>query len=476
MRKTKIICTIGPASSDKETIKKMINAGMNVARFNMSHGTHDVIKNMVTNVKEAGNDKIALLIDTKGPEVRIGSFKNGSELLSDGDLFRFYKSLELGDEKGVGLVYKRLVNCLFNSQNRGVGLKLLLDDGKLIMEVVDTTEDYIECKVIKGGIISNHKSINIPGFHIDMPYMSSSDREDIAFGLSLGVQFIAASFVRNESDIIMLRDYVDSLGYESVSIIAKIENQQGVDNIDSIIRAADGIMVARGDLGVEIPFIQLPALQKSMIEKCVRAGKVVVTATQMLESMTQNPRPTRAEISDVANAVFDGTSAVMLSGESAAGKYPVESTAALAAICEEAENNEKLFKLQRSGFQDFISDGSFRDTICIAAKKCAETLGAKAIIAESLTGRVAKAVAHYRPCCPIIAVVTSDFVAKKLSLNWGVTAVIGKDMSNSDDITKQAMQKALETGLVKKGDTVIVISSNKSTPTNETDTLNIRTL
>ncbi|MBQ5320635.1 MAG: pyruvate kinase [Oscillospiraceae bacterium] len=474
MRKTKIICTIGPASSDVNTIKKMIEAGMNVARFNMSHASHDILENMVSAVKKAGQDKISLLIDTKGPEVRIGKFEKGSVSLSDGDSFRFYKNLELGNAEGVGVIYKKLIDCVYAEENRGKGLKILLDDGKISMEVISATEEYIECRVIKGGILSDSKSINMPSFHIDMPYMSSSDREDIAFGLSLGVQFIAASFVRSQSDILMLRDYVDSLGYESVSIIAKIENQQGVDNIDSIIEAADGIMVARGDLGVEIPFIRLPALQKTMIEKCVRAGKIVVTATQMLESMTQSPRPTRAEISDVANAVFDGTSAVMLSGESAAGKYPVESTAALSAICEEAENNIKDLESAKVSFDDFVSDGSIRDTICIAAKKCAESVGAKAIIAESQTGRVAKAIAHYRPSCPIIAVVTRDCVAKKLALNWGVTAVLGEEKSDSDEITRQAMDKALETGLVQKGDTVIVISSNKTTPTNETDTLNIR--
>ena len=474
MRKTKIICTIGPASSDTETIKKMVAAGMNVARFNMSHASHNILENMISSVKEASNNKVALLIDTKGPEVRIGKFENGSVSLSDGDSFRFYKNLELGNSKGVELVYKKLIERLLDTPTRGKGLKILLDDGKLSMEVESVSEDYIECKVLKGGVLSNSKSINIPDFHINMPYMSSSDREDIAFGLSLGIHFIAASFVRSKSDIILLRDYVNSLGYESVSIIAKIENQEGVDNIDEIIDAADGIMEARGDLGVEIPFIRLPALQKTMIEKCVRRGKIVVTATQMLESMTGSPRPTRAEISDVANAVFDGTSAVMLSAESAAGKYPVESTAALSAICKEAEENIEGRFSSKVSFNVFVSDGSIRDTICIAAKKSAEAIGAKAIIVESQTGRVAKAIAHYRPSCPIIAVVTRDSVAKKLALSWGVTAVLGEDKSNSDDITIQAMEKALETGIVEKGDTVIVISSNKSTPTNETDTLNIR--
>lgn len=471
MRKTKIICTLGPASNNEETIKKMADAGMNVARLNMSHGNHLIIKGMIDKVKKVCPD-VALLIDTKGPEVRIGDFENGFINLPSGSTFRFYKEMEKGNEQGVGLVYSRLVDCLYNSENGGKNLTMLLDDGKLIFNVVKTTEEYIECSVIKGGKLGSRKSINIPSFNINMPYMSRADREDIEFGLSEGANFIAASFVRTADDIIMLRDFVNSLGYENISIIAKIENQSGVDNVEKIIAVSDGIMVARGDMGVEIPFIKLPSTQKDIIRKCVEAGKFVVTATQMLESMTSSPLPTRAEISDVANAVFDGTSAVMLSGESAAGNYPVESTLALASICEEAEENFEYMSLL--GKNDLKSDGSIRDAVCLAAKKCAEEVGAKAIIAESQTGRVAKAIAHYRPNCPIIAVVTSEAVAKKLALNWGVTAVIGEEKNDSDEITKQALEKASSTKIVNKGDTVIVISSNKATPTNETDTLNIR--
>ncbi|MBE6734947.1 MAG: pyruvate kinase, partial [Ruminococcaceae bacterium] len=280
-------------------------------------------------------------------------------------------------------------------------------------------------------------------------------------------------FVRSAEDVVTLRDFIDSLGYDNVEIISKIENQSGVADIDNIIRVSDGIMVARGDMGVEIPFIRLPEIQKSLIRKCVMAGKFVVTATQMLESMTTSPRPTRAEINDVANAVYDGTSAVMLSGESAAGKFPVESVKTLADICTEAERHSELHVL-RDALCHCADESSFRENICYAAKTIADSIGATAIIVESKTGSVARAMAKYRPDCDVIAVVTSKEVCNKLCLNWGVTAVYGEELTESDEITKQAMHKAMETGIVQKGDLVIVISSNKTVPTSGTDTLNIR--
>ncbi|MBQ2537667.1 MAG: pyruvate kinase, partial [Ruminococcus sp.] len=314
-------------------------------------------------------------------------------------------------------------------------------------------------------------------YHISMPYVSAQDRRDIEFGLSQGADVVAASFVRNHEDVRTLRDFIDSIGYEHVEIIAKIENQGGVDDMDLIMDYADGIMVARGDMGVEIPFIKLPEIQKRLIRKCVAKGKYVITATQMLESMTTNPRPTRAEISDVANAVYDGTSAVMLSGESAAGKYPLESVCALNDICTEAEKNGEFEALQNYVERHAIKDQNvFRGSICKAAKEIAKEVGAKAIIVESATGRVARAMVHYRPEVPVIAVVTSERVCRKLSLNWGVTALVGEEKLNSDDITTQAMEKALGTGLVKRGDTVVVLSSNKTVPTSSTDSLNIRIL
>lgn len=475
MRMTKIVCTMGPACDDVKIILKMISAGMNVARFNMSHGTYDEQKARFDRVKEAvekSGKNIAMLLDTKGPEIRIGTFPDNSVIVEDLQEFRLYSKGGIGDENGVSLSYPKLVDTFLKDKS-SIGRQILFDDGKIVAEVVATEPDAIVCKILKGGKLSNRKSINIPGYDIHMPYISASDRADIEFGLQQGVNVVAASFVRSADDVLKLRDFIDSLGYEDVEIVAKIENQSGVNDIDRIIAVSDGIMIARGDMGVEIPFIKLPEIQKMIIRKCVIAGKYVITATQMLESMTTNIRPTRAEISDVANAVYDGTSAVMLSGESAAGNYPVESVKALSDICAQAETNHDLMDL-KNVIGKFRIGANFRDNICYSAKHTAQNVGATAIIAESKTGAVARAMAHWRPDCPIIAVVTSESVCKKLCFNWGITAVLGEEQQTADAINDQAIAKALETGIVKKGDTVIVISSNKVVPTGGTDTLNIR--
>ena len=475
MRMTKIVCTMGPACDDIGILKKMIDAGMNVARFNMSHGTYDEQQARFDRAKQAiaeSGKVVALLLDTKGPEIRIGTFPDNSIIVHEGQEFRLYSKQGLGDENGVSLSYPKLVS-IFNKDKSSIGRQILFDDGKIIAKVVSTESDAIVCHIVNGGKLSNRKSINIPGYDINMPYISASDRADIEFGLKQGVNVVAASFVRSADDVLKMRDFIDSLGYEDVEIVAKIENQSGVNDIDRIIAVSDGIMIARGDMGVEIPFIKLPQIQKMIIRKCVLAGKYVITATQMLESMTTNIRPTRAEISDVANAVYDGTSAVMLSGESAAGDYPVESVKALSDICAQAETNHDLMDLKNVVGKVEV-DSDFRDNICYSAKRTAQNVGAKAIIAESQTGAVARAMAHWRPECPIIAVVTSEEVCKKLSLNWGITAVLGEEKQTADAINDQAIAKALETGIVKKGDVVIVISSNKVMPTGGTDTLNIR--
>lgn len=472
---TKIVCTMGPACDDIGILKKMIDAGMNVARFNMSHGTYDEQQARFDRAKQAIEESgkvVALLLDTKGPEIRIGTFPDNSVIVKEGQEFRLYSKQGVGDENGVSLSYPKLVS-IFNKDKSSIGRQILFDDGKIIAKVVATETDAIVCHIVNGGKLSNRKSINIPGYNINMPYISAADRADIEFGLKQGVNVVAASFVRSADDVLKMRDFIDSLGYEDVEIVAKIENQSGVNDIDRIIAVSDGIMIARGDMGVEIPFIKLPQIQKMIIRKCVLAGKYVITATQMLESMTNNIRPTRAEISDVANAVYDGTSAVMLSGESAAGDYPVESVKALSDICAQAETNHDLMDLKNVVGKVEV-EHDFRDNICYSAKRTAQNVGAKAIIAESQTGAVARAMAHWRPECPIIAVVTSDAVCKKLSLNWGITAVLGEEKQTADAINDQAITKALETGIVKKGDTVIVISSNKVMPTGGTDTLNIR--
>ena len=336
MRKTKIVCTVGPACNTKEMLLKMIDAGMNVARVNMSHGTHESLIDVFATIREAIDESgknVAIMIDTKGPEVRVTTFEGGSAVLEDGQEFTLYKEKEQGDSEGVAISYPKLVDIFLRDGKDAVGRELLLDDGLISIITKEVRSDRIVCTVSKGGVLKNRKSINIPGYYINMPYVSAQDRRDIEFGLSQGGNVVAASFVRNHEDVRTLRDFIDSIGYEHVEIIAKIENQSGVDDMDLIMDYADGIMVARGDMGVEIPFIKLPEIQKTLIRKCVAKGKYVITATQMLESMTTAPRPTRAEISDVANAVYDGTSAVMLSGESAAGKYPLESVKALDSIC-----------------------------------------------------------------------------------------------------------------------------------------------
>lgn len=480
MKKTKIVCTIGPACYEKETILKMIDAGMNVARINMSHGDYGVLEGVFQTIKEAiaeSGKNIAIMLDTKGPEVRVTTFKGGSATLVEGQEFTFYKSKEQGDSEGVAISYPRLIDLSNKPGNSLLGKEILLDDGLISLTVKEIFTDKVVCVVNKGGVLSNRKSINIPGYHINMPFVSAQDRKDIEFGLEHGANVVAASFVRNHEDVRTLRDYIDSLGYEYVEIIAKIENQSGVDDMDLIIDYADGIMVARGDMGVEIPFIKLPEIQKTLIRKCVAKGKYVITATQMLESMTTSPRPTRAEISDVANAVYDGTSAVMLSGESAAGKYPVESVKALADICCEAESNGEFAALQKYVEEHSVHDTNIlRGSICRAAKDIAKAVGAKAIIVESATGRVARAMVHFRPEVPVIAVVTSEIVCKKLCFNWGITALLGEEKLNSDDITEQAMERAWSTGMFKKGDIVVVLSSNKTVPTSSTDSLNVRIL
>ncbi len=475
MRMTKIVCTMGPACDNEETLLKMIDAGMNVARFNMSHGEYDAMTkrfDLVKSAIEKSGKTVALLLDTKGPEIRVGTFATGAVILEPGQEYRLYAAEGHGDGNGVSLSYPKLID-IFRGNDNSIGRTILFDDGKISARVTGVEPDAIVTRIITGGRLSNRKSINIPGYHINMPYISQKDRDDIAFGLKNGVNVIAASFVRSADDVKMLRDYIDSLGYEAVEIISKIENQSGVDDIDRIIEQSNGVMVARGDMGVEIPFMELPAIQKMIIRKCVLAGKYVITATQMLESMTTNIRPTRAEISDVANAVYDGTSAVMLSGESAAGEYPVESVRALADICTEAEKNENLMLLRGASATQTDMSG-FRENICEAAKIVAENINAKAIIAESKTGAVARAMARCRPNCPIIAVVTSAQVCRKLCLSWGVSPVLGEEKESTDEITEQAVEKALSTGIVNRGDTVIVISSNKTVPTAGTDTLNIR--
>ncbi len=486
MRKTKIICTIGPASSSKEVIGKMIDAGMNVARFNFSHSSHEEQKVLMDLVKETAKEKdkaVGLLLDTKGPEVRVGVFEDGKMPIEKGDLFAFTKTPETETpcEKKVSISYPKLIDewyvtsdevkRRFESNNPHV---ILADDGNMEFSVMEISKEYILCRAERDGALSNRKSLNFPDYDIDMMYLSLRDEDDIKFGLEEGIQYIAASFVRCAEDVKDVRKFVTRLGYTGVEIIAKIENQQGVDNLEEIIEVSDGVMVARGDMGVEIPYVKLPAIQKTIIRKCLEKGKFVVTATQMLESMLTHARPTRAEISDVANAVYDNTTCVMLSGESAAGMYPVESVMALSNICREAEKNN-----QYKDHYEYTARNTkypYMSIICHAVQSIVPEINASAIIAASNGGTTIRELSRFRPEIPIVAIVTKEDVYKSLSAYYGVVPLMGEPKDRARDIIKQAKEKAIEYGLVKKGDTVVILFDNDIESKNGTNTMSIETV
>lgn len=486
MRKTKIICTIGPASSKKEVVEKMIDAGMNVARFNFSHSTHEEQKVLMDMVKETAKEKgkaVGLLLDTKGPEVRVGVFENGKMEIEAGDLFAFTKDADTKApcEKHVSISYPKLVDEWY-VQSDSIKRKyednnphiILADDGNMEFAVMEIGKEYILCKAKRSGVLSNRKSLNFPDYDIDMMYLSLRDEDDIRFGLEQGIQYIAASFVRCAEDVKDVRKFVTRLGYTGVEIIAKIENQQGVDNLEEIIAVSDGVMVARGDMGVEIPYVKLPAIQKTIIRKCAEKGKFVVTATQMLESMITHARPTRAEISDVANAVYDNTTCVMLSGESAAGMYPVESVQALSGICREAEKNT-AFK-DKYEYKERDVKYPYMSVICHAVQSIVPEINATAIIAVSNGGSTIRELSRFRPDIPIVAIVTSEDVYKRLSAYYGVAPLMGEAKERARDIIKQAKEKAIGSGLVKKGDTVVILFDNDIESKNGTNTMSIETI
>lgn len=457
MRKTKIVCTIGPACNTKEKLLEMIDAGMNVARVNMSHGTYDELEKLFATIKDAireSGKNVSILLDTKGPEVRVGTFKDGSVKLEEGKDFSLYKECEQGNENGVSLSFPKLIDLFYADGAKSVGRELLLDDGIISLVIKEVKEDRIVCTVNKGGVLKNRKSINIPGYYINMPYVSAQDRKDIEFGLTHGANVVAASFVRTHEDVRTLRDFIDSVGFEYVEIIAKIENQSGVDDMDAIMDYADGIMVARGDMGVEIPFEQIPAIQKELIHKGYNAGKQVITATQMLESMISNPRPTRAEITDVANAIYDGTSAIMLSGETAAGEYPIEAVSAMALIAETTENNIDYKSRFRKRGSD--NDKNIANAISHATVTTAHDLDVKAIITVTKGGSTARLISKYRPLCPIISCTTDETVCRQMNMSWGVTSTMINEETNTDDLFKHAVDAAKKLGIVESGDKVVI--------------------
>lgn len=451
LRKTKIVCTLGPATDDPKVLRQLMLSGMNVARINFSHGSYDEHLKRINAVKELRREldlPIALLLDTKGPEIRTLKFKDGQAELKEGQTFTLVPGEIEGDSNRCGITYKDLADDIT------VGSRLLMDDGLIAMSVTGIKDRSIICKVINGGIIKNQKSINVPGVNLSLPYVSEKDKSDILFGIENEFDFIAASFTRSCYDILEIKKILEENDGMGIQLIAKIENSQGVENIDEIIRVCDGIMVARGDMGVEIDFEELPLIQKKLIEKCYKAGKKVITATQMIESMTSNPRPTRAEASDIANAVYDGTSAVMLSGETAIGKYPVESLETMARIAERAEadiNYKKRFENWH-----WNTDASITNAIGHSACTTAHDLKAAAIITVTKSGYTARTISSFRPVCPIIATVTNDRVRRQLNLSWGVYPIMCMEKDTTDSLFEHAVERAVESKLIQRGDLVVI--------------------
>ena len=447
MRKTKIICTLGPSTDKDGVLRELVANGMNVARFNFSHGSHEEHKGRLDNLKairaELGKP-VAALLDTKGPEIRLKEFKNGVEMLEAGQTFTLTTREVEGTKEICSITYKDL------PQDVHEGGTIMLDDGLIKLRITNVTDTDITCEVLNSGKIKTKKGVNVPGVHLSMPYLSQKDREDIIFGVQNGFDFIAASFVRTAQDVYDIRNLLNE--YDSnIRIIAKIENREGVNNIDSILSAADAVMVARGDLGVEIDFTELPGIQKDIIDRSFSFGKPIVTATQMLDSMMVNPRPTRAEISDVANAIYDGTSAIMLSGETAAGDYPVEALKTMSAIAERTENEEHYRPQRHAEIQISVSDATAH-AACLTAKD----VNAAAIVTVSESGNTARLLSKYRPKQPIIACVMDEQVQRQLSLSWGITSLLMGPAHSTDELIEMSTALAEKNGYLHNGELTVV--------------------
>ncbi len=460
MRKTKIVCTLGPSTDNEEVLRQIMAEGMDVARCNFSHGTYDDHKRRMDTVKKLRKEvgrPVAILLDTKGPEVRVKSFREGKVTLEEGQLFTLTADEVEGTKDIVSVTYNRLYEDLEE------GMRVLIDDGLIEMKVEKVDKTNIVCRVINGGTVSNHKGVNVPDVDLSMPYISEKDREDILFGIEQDVDFIAASFVQKKEDILQLKKLLEKNGGEDIKIIAKIENAQGVANIDDIVEVSDGVMVARGDMGVEIPYEDVPVIQKEIIKKVYRAGKQVITATQMLESMIKNPRPTRAETTDVANAVYDGTSAIMLSGETAAGAYPVEAVKTMVRIEAEksvaAERTERDVDYRKRFFLwEREANPDVTDAICHATCTTALDLNATAIVTVTKSGRSARMISRYRPMSDIISCATTEKVCRQLALSWGVTPLLIKEEKDAYVLFDKAIAAAQKKGLLREGDLTVITS------------------
>ncbi|MDR1572434.1 MAG: pyruvate kinase [Clostridiales Family XIII bacterium] len=451
-KRTKLICTIGPASDSPEMLGKLMKTGMNAARINFSHGTFPEHKAKMDLIKKLRGElglPIAIMLDTKGPEIRTGSFEGGAAELVSGQSFTIFTDEIVGDSRQCSTSYAELVNDV------SVGDRILIDDGLIGLGVQSVEADRVVCTVRNGGQVKDRKSINVPGVKVRLPAMSDSDRDDIEFGIREGVDFIAASFIRKAADVLEIRSFLDALGGQRIKIISKIENKEGVENIGEIIAASDGVMVARGDLGVEIPPEEVPLVQKEIIRSCNNAGKFVITATQMMDSMIRNPRPTRAEVADVANAILDGTDAVMLSGETASGKYPLEAVQMMRDVARTTEvalfSHSRLFRDRRS-----LVEGSVSGAISVATCSSADSLGAKAIVTPTSSGRTAQAISMNRPKTPIIAFSTEEIAVRQLSLVWGVTAFLLERFDDQQDFFRAVIRNCMEKGLASEGDIIVL--------------------
>ncbi|WP_055069386.1 pyruvate kinase [Clostridium massiliamazoniense] len=468
MRKTKMVCTIGPASESDEILSKIIEAGMNASRHNFSHGDHEEHKGRMEKVRRLAAEQgkeVAILLDTKGPEIRTGKFEPNKVELVMGNKFTIHAGGDvIGDETQCSVTYAGLANDV------KPGDTILIDDGLVGLEVESVEGNKVHCRVQNTGMVATHKGVNVPGVSIKLPAMTEKDKDDLKFGCEMKVNMVAASFIRKAEDVIAIREVLVENGGADIQIYSKIENQEGVDNIDAIIEASDGIMVARGDMGVEIPIEQVPAVQKMIIRKCNAANKPVITATQMLDSMMRNPRPTRAEVSDVANAILDGTDAIMLSGESANGSWPVEAVQTMARIAEETEK-QLTYEVASSTAKNHIP--AVAGVISRAACNAAYELKSKAIISATKSGATAERISNCRPDCTILAVTPSERVAKKLALRYGVTAIVAEEMTSTDEIMEKTVEIAREKGYVEAGDTVVLAAGVPANQVGKTNLLRI---
>ena len=459
MRKTKIVCTMGPNTNSKEMMKKLVENGMDVARFNFSHGDHEEQKMRMDLLKEVRKElkvPVAILLDTKGPEIRTGELKDHKKVtLKENQTFVLTTSEVEGDNERVSITYKGL------PQDVTAGGQILIDDGQICLEVQETTGTEIVCRVINGGELGEKKGINVPNVSIKLPNLTEKDKSDLLFGIEQGIDFVAASFIRNAEAIYEIKDLLRENGGEGIDVIAKIENAEGVENIDSIIDAADGVMVARGDLGVEIPASDVPHVQKIIIEKCNHKYKPVITATQMLDSMIRNPRPTRAEVSDVANAIYDGTDAVMLSGETAQGKYPVEAVQMMAKIAESSEQFLK-FDMYRDT-KALLGKQNVSSAVGFAAVTMVERLNASCIVTPTMSGQTARVISNLRPSVPIYGVTPNERTRRKMQLYWGVKPITGYEEDSTENIISHAMYMVVREGLVHKGEMVIFTAGDPAT-------------